>query len=154
MKREHRQAIEMYLSGKPVKEIMERFSISRWGFYLWLRKEGIEVNRKNRYDKEKVRGLRRQGMLLKEIAAEVGCCLERASILCKGIKLRQPDFVVCRTCGELKPFTREFFTPDKEGRFGLRNRCKDCYNAHMRSYLKKRREDRQRMPLPSPPDFP
>ena len=40
----------------------------------------------------------------------------------------------CSKCGEIKPFTSEYFVVRKEARSGLRGTCKDCVNEKGKKY--------------------
>lgn len=46
----------------------------------------------------------------------------------------------CSKCGEIKPFTSEYFVVRKEARSGLRGTCKDCVNEKGKKYYEKNKD--------------
>lgn len=42
----------------------------------------------------------------------------------------------CRTCGETKPATTEYFHKNKRGRNGLNSICRPCRNEYLRQHRK------------------
>lgn len=48
---------------------------------------------------------------------------------------------ICTKCGVEKPALREFFAPQKSGRYGLHSQCKPCRNVYSRAYYANHDED-------------
>lgn len=47
---------------------------------------------------------------------------------------------ICSKCGEEKPATTDYFYKNKDGKFGVARRCKECVKADARQYHEKHKE--------------
>lgn len=49
----------------------------------------------------------------------------------------------CRTCGETKPATTEYFHKNRGGRYGLSSVCRPCRNEYLRQLRRTAKQAKQ-----------